>query len=270
MFQSSPGLLAGCCPLAFRDAGGRRFVFQSSPGLLAGCCSSRRTNYGNCCKGFNPHPAFWPGAAYDEKDGKLAMDVSILTRPFDRVLPGHSPGPHKPAMRFNPHPAFWPGAAWRSRPALGRPFFGFNPHPAFWPGAAFYERGWDLGGVRVSILTRPFGRVLPQAGRKIHDGAIRFQSSPGLLAGCCTAAAPPRMTTSAGFNPHPAFWPGAATRLCDFQPDAKSFNPRPAFWPGAARLRQMPKHRGQLNVSILTRPFGRVLQASPDRHWPAW
>ena len=83
----------------------------------------------------------------------------------------------------------------------------FNPHPAFWPGASLLEllQHWR---VLVSILTRPSGRVQAGGGspcdqlRRVSiltpafwPGARtsgigrfslrdRFQSSPGLLAGC--------------------------------------------------------------------------------------
>ena len=132
VFQSSPGLLAGCK----RGPGAGWLVgieFQSSPGLLAGCklapCRQPRR-----LGGFQSSPGLLAGCK-----------------------PSAQAWPRPPPMCFNPHPAFWPGA---SLFLLLNYLLHhcFNPHPAFWPGAS------------------PAQRVF------VHLG--RFQSSPGLLAGC--------------------------------------------------------------------------------------
>ena len=93
-----------------------------------------------------------------------------------------------------------------------------------------------LGGVveweDVSILTRPRGRVLPYSRPGAFLVATRFQSSPGLAAGCylqeligfvsvqrfqsspglaagCYCGSIGSVATSGSFNPHPASRPGA-------------------------------------------------------------
>ena len=108
----------------------------------------------------------------------------------------------------------------------------------------------------VSILTRPSGRVLHQYCPRSSVIAARFQSSPGLRAGCYgpPAAANPRsgrFQSSPGlragcyrpkpgatnkyrsFNPHPAFGPGATRCVSAALTAMIRFNPHPAFGPGA-------------------------------------
>ena len=132
--------------------------FQSSPGPWAECNRTagprpRRS----CC--FNPHPARGPSA----------------------TISSAFPGTPSPAG-FNPHPARGPSA---TMPIAGLPrrlwfqsspgpwaeckvsrqrtpastWRCFNPHPARGPSATFGELVLQPGGVQVSILTRPVGRV---------------------------------------------------------------------------------------------------------------
>ena len=68
-FQSSPGPGAGCCVSPLGITVSEYLVFQSSPGPGAGCC----------CEQHGP-------------DGDRPQ-VSILTRPGDRVLPASPPAP---------------------------------------------------------------------------------------------------------------------------------------------------------------------------------
>ena len=65
------------------------------------------------------------------------------------------------------------------------------------------------------------------------------------------------------FNPHPARGPGAAPSCRGPSCRRSSFNPHPARGPGAAG--EIPGRRATAldPVSILTRPGGRVLQATP-------
>ena len=112
-----------------------------------------------------------------------SVGVSILTRPEGRVL--HPAARHflRCGRRFNPHPARRPGATrlLRGRPC-GHPRF--NPHPARRPGATDYPIAIRPQGGRVSILTRPEGRVLRAGKSKYPSGRAAFQSSPGPKAGC--------------------------------------------------------------------------------------
>jgi len=62
-------------------------MFQSSPGWLAGrclCIKDKRVP----CRGFNPRPAGWPGAAGDINRLKHQIEVSILARLVGRALQG--------------------------------------------------------------------------------------------------------------------------------------------------------------------------------------
>ena len=204
--------------------------FQSSPGLLAGRYQGVEVLVLHG-PGFNPRPAFWPGA-------------TARTWPVAR-----------PGGGFNPRPAFWPGVL-DHRPRTGnanqvsilaRPFGRALLGKA---GRSFFLLG-------VSILARPFGRALHVFGSGVGSRLSGFQSSPGLLAGryvhdltwlatgskvsilarpfgrALTLRRRRRWRWTRCFNPRPAFWPGA-DRLV-LQPGERSpcFNPRPAFWPGA-------------------------------------
>ncbi len=162
-FQSSPGPRAGCY-LPGMSLKLPSSLFQSSPGPRAGCYTR-------------------PG----ELSGRLD-EVSILTRPEGRVLQpgwllGHtasmfqsSPGPRAgcycPAAHrapnsdtgFNPHPARGPGATPQANPSPSISTC-FNPHPARGPGATRAMVARPSARLRVSILTRPEGRVLPATSR---------------------------------------------------------------------------------------------------------
>ena len=190
-------------------------VFQSSPGPKAGCYNL-------------------PGGR-----GKRIPGVSILTRPEGRVLPEQAPGTIPPCLRFNPHPARRPGATPFVPPVIP-PATPFQSSPG--PKAGCYEEVGDVPCyfARVSILTRPEGRVL----RDLADPARRLPQC---------------------FNPHPARRPGATrhrmrrlrgllqvsilTRpegrvLPPLRAASRSkrecFNPHPARRPGATYPADMP------------------------------
>ena len=169
-FQSSPGPGAGCCSSVMALIMSPVSVFQSSPGPGAGCCACQRTREAaSLCGCFNPHPARGPGAAEARWRGRTRSTGC-----------------------FNPHPARVPGAATSSILLPGCRFTGFNPHPARGPGAARGRLVLIPNRERVSILTRPGGRVL--LGIDVDHGLIPggFQSSPGPGAGCCL----PQMVSS--------------------------------------------------------------------------
>src|SRR5438876_59282 len=65
------------------------------------------------------------------------------------------------------------------------------------------------GALRVSIPTRPFGRVR-LAPRLMELHRVLFQSPPVLSAGCDRLLAL-RAGRRASFNPHPSFRPGATS-----------------------------------------------------------
>ena len=136
--------------------------FNPHPARGPGCCIDPRLLGGTMTKRFNPHPARGPGAA----SGPPCHD-SRCSPPFQS-----SPGPGAGCCSARPT-----GAS--SSPTS------FNPHPARGPGAAARAAGASRDPSRVSILTRPGGRVLPTSMRRPTTCTWRF-------------------------NPHPARGPGAA------------------------------------------------------------
>src|SRR5437660_1162770 len=84
--------------------------------------------------------------------------------------------------------------------------------------------------MRVSILTRPQGRVQPRYWIVLPE--------------------------KLGFNPHPTARPGATKTVLAPSPRSCRFNPHPTARPGATAL--FHGQVGFAHVSILTRPQGRV------------
>ncbi len=87
-------------------------------------------------------------------------------------------------QRFNPHPAIRPGATRHNIARSACSAASFNPHPAIRPGATGKGGCGDTHLDRVSILTRPSGRVLLQQVICLARESPMFQSSPGHQAGC--------------------------------------------------------------------------------------
>ena len=277
-FNPRPAFWPGAT-LAGNPADCRYFLFQSSPGLLAGryagvqeCCVGAHVSilarpFGRALLhggrspatvpcGFNPRPAFWPGATTAADRRRRSRVVSILARPFGRALLLHASPMHVWSL-FQSSPGLLAGrynqvdvvggaaASFQSSPGLlaGRTLKWprswasrscFNPRPAFWPGATWPT---PLRSARQSW----------------------FQSSPGLLAG--RTSRPPQVglvgTVSILARPFGRalrfLWRQLA-RYC-------SFNPRPAFWPGATPRAGTRSLAGG-TVSILARPFGRALPST--------
>ena len=164
MFQSSPGPKTGCFTTAASPMYRMRQEFQSSPGPKTGCFRSHRLEVtaGHQC--FNPHPARRPGASGTSilmSTGRY--NVSILTRPEDRVLRRSVQATPCLDGCFNPHPARRPGASRMRRCSCAGVLSCFNPHPARRPGASQLLQLLSGAYCRVvSILTRPEDRVLPR------------------------------------------------------------------------------------------------------------
>ena len=178
--------------------------------------------------------------------------VSILTRPGGRVQPGNQ-GRTQVRECFNPHPSRRTGAT--------MPFAELS------------------GAMRVSILTRPGGRVQPlpasfsssagfQSSPVPEDGcngrrncsaatADWFQSSPVPEDGCNTAAASASEERN-GFNPHPSRRTGATMRpRCWYLIRRRWFQSSPVPEDGC-NAGALPSIWSDWQVSILTRPGGRV------------
>ena len=83
-FQSSPALTGGCYQLTVH-VGGELAKFQSSPALTGGCYKLR-TLWRGSGRGFNPHPPLRADAILGGQRGKISLAVSILTRPYGRML----------------------------------------------------------------------------------------------------------------------------------------------------------------------------------------
>ena len=163
--------------------------------------------------------------------------VSILTRPEGRMQPfrlGDNQRPGSVSILTRPE---------------GRMQRCVEPRP----------RNQDLV---VSILTRPEGRM-QQDGQALSIPTLSgFQSSPGQKAGCNPAGL--ALTTLAKrFNPHPARRPDATwSRQAPTGQGSACFNPHPARRPDATIIATAAGFAAG-NVSILTRPEGRMQQAGP-------
>ena len=131
---------------------------------------------------------------------------------------------------FNPHPARRPGATPRPRPTSRPSRCSFNPHPAFWPGATSVTAGSS-------------------------DWYPRFQSSPGLLAGCNHCQWTLRCSVSILTRPSGRVQPPRASVLQTRSPQTVSILTRPS---GRVRTTDRNQVGIAFEVSILTRPSGRV------------
>ena len=206
MFQSSPGLAAGCFKRRTWPPWST-LSFQSSPGLAAGCFVLQPS-----CLQHPPNVSILtrPCGRVLQQSRAPALrggNVSILTRPCGRVLRGYfvqyqrQPGvsiltrPCGRVLRARSMTSGLRSGQFQSSPGLAAGCFstrgeaellrqrGFNPHPALRPGASVLHAAVWAVAEKVSILTRPCGRVLRSWG-SAPTGERMFQSSPGLAAGC--------------------------------------------------------------------------------------
>ena len=161
--------------------------------------------------------------------------VSILTRPGGRVQPVWRHAASTVHAGFNPHPSRRTGAT-VAKLRKGDAYELFQSSPVPEDGCNSSSVSAARTPVRVSILTRPGGRV--QQLYRINDRARRFQSSPVPEDGCNGS-------------------PGVPDAI------ANCFNPHPSRRTGATALRLLRAEQSQ--VSILTRPGGRVQLHSPQR-----
>ena len=132
-FQSSPALTGGCY-FGSKTTETNWYLFQSSPALTGGCYfgGGRGFWFGGC---FNPHPPLRADAIDSCVGGLVPCEVSILTRPYGRMLSPPSSAQHRSPAVVS---------------ILTRPY----GRMLFPPGRS--ERRL----ARVSILTRPYGRML--------------------------------------------------------------------------------------------------------------
>ena len=86
-----------------------------------------------------------------------------------------------------------------------------------------------------------------------------FQSSPGQKAGCNRAVVSTgKRGTDSCFNPHPARRPDAISVTCTLGHVLTRFNPHPARRPDAMLWQSLGAMNTPPEVSILTRPEGRM------------
>ena len=264
LFQSSPGLLAECndgdnpykarhLPVSIltrpsgrmqpRDAFNKMeaFKFQSSPGLLAECNASR-ASIAEPPRTFQSSPGLLAECNPLLPDPVYRQDaVSILTRPSGRMQPRLAVPRHHCLHRdrFNPHPAFWPNATGASAATSPIGNGTFQSSPGLLAECNHVAPVRRQGLHRVSILTRPSGRMQPIGTRtttSIRIVSILTRPS-GRMQRPCRAR---RRSPPACFNPHPAFWPNATGQQCGHRQTQEGFNPHPAFWPNATCCRTCP------------------------------
>jgi len=207
-------------------------------------------------QGFNPHPSRRTGATRCRSDRRCpVLHVSILTRPEGRVqrIRVHV-ATH--AAKFQSSPVPKDGCNTRAATSAGGRG-GFNPHPSRRTGATKRFGGFGAVAMRVSILTRPEGRVqrassmsrctlvllvsiLTRPEGRVQHGvpsgtpaASGFQSSPVPKDGCNSSAddCPPRRD---GFQSSPVPKDGC-NLLRERFPRERSpcFNPHPSRRTGA-------------------------------------
>ena len=254
--------------------------FNPHPARRPGA-TSRNFHSSGLLRCFNPHPARRPGAT-PPASPIPHLDSGFNPHPARRPGATISPTIVVPRLAcFNPHPARRPGATPRA-PATTAARTRFNPHPARRPGATCKPAPVSASN-RVSILTRPEGRVQPAEAIQIYRRAIEVSiltrpegrvQRVHLTGGLDVADAVSILTRPEGrvqpwlsspwdshnrtcFNPHPARRPGATAARRTWCATPSGFNPHPARRPGATHyLGAHYQEHGE--VSILTRPEGRV------------
>ena len=203
-FNPHPSRRTGATGLAHRYRYAT-WLFQSSPVPKDGCNQLLPVELPEP-KCFNPHPSRRTGATYEEPE---------MFEEYQRFQ--SSPVPKDGCNRW-----FL---------SLHYDLRGFNPHPSRRTGATSGDlQGYDRCS-RVSILTRPEGRVQPPPANGATCGCM-FQSSPVPKDGC---------------NYGPAFVPR----------EVQGFNPHPSRRTGATSGHEAIFKLNR-DVSILTRPEGRV------------
>ena len=129
-----------------------------------------------------------------------------------------------------------------------------------------FRLGRALRGSRhVSILTRPYGRMLYDgySGMLSVDG---FNPHPPLRADAMIHTSSEGITT-AGFQSSPALTGGCYAGCCILFSDGGGFNPHPPLRADAIVVRDL--HLRASCVSILTRPYGRMLYPRRGGYSPA-
>ena len=254
MFQSSPALTGGCYHTEAGNAARDRQcfnphpplradaisiwvghceahdVFQSSPALTGGCYAGVSGSYPSAWS-FNPHPPLRADAIVLSIPPCHSGQVSILTRPYGRMLCIFGESGVAARARFQSSPALT-GGCYRARGGdTWHRMPGFNPHPPL------------RADAMLALLTT-------------KKATACFNPHPPLradaIAGLSTGASQPT-----GFNPHPPLRADAIRPGGIVWSSAFCFNPHPPLRADAILL--LFHGRSKDGVSILTRPYGRML-----------
>ena len=216
--------------------------FQSSPALTGGCYADLSP----------PHAKGW--------------GVSILTRPYGRMLLPRDGGKSR-IISFQSSPALTGGCYSTMIWLPGGYICGFNPHPPL-----------RADAIREVVLTTNppacFNPHPPLRADAIGSNylivieQIPFQSSPALTGGCYgdTTFTFPGIYC---FNPHPPLRADAMSTLRRSTHSQSGFNPHPPLRADAICAGHGGRPQDH-DVSILTRPYGRMLseQAAHRTFWP--
>ena len=211
--------------------------FQSSPVPEDGCNSAVCRQHRQAL-GFNPHPSRRTGATRSS-NGVCCQAHWFQSSPVpeDGCNSLSSRGSAAISCSFNPHPSRRTGATGAQMSTSPR-LLCFNPHPSRRTGATVHRPVHEHTGIRVSILTRPGGRVQRSSISRRNAPATEFQSSPVPEDGCngrrrklCNGRILVSILTRPGgrvqpggspnghgefgrFNPHPSRRTGATILRC--------------------------------------------------------
>ena len=190
--------------------------FNPHPPLRADAIAGRSIAT-KCQKCFNPHPPLRADAM-----PRWCLAISA-------------------AEAFQSSPALTGGCYKRWSHSMRRLWRCFNPHPPLRADAIALSILRLSGGV-VSILTRPYGRML--FGSDVTaSGAQWFQSSPALTGGCYDRISADR-TTDIPFQSSPALTGGCYSGCAASAPCPACFNPHPPLRADAMPVPRLRFHRG--------------------------
>ena len=164
------------------------------------------------------------------------------------------------AHRFNPHPPLRADAISPLRLSPEPLRRRFNPHPPLRADAI--TRRPRSSGAQVSILTRPYGRMLlGKRSRNRRRGQVSILTRPyGRM--LWQSSRPSSICLT--FQSSPALTGGCYHWHCRKYSAGTRFNPHPPL--RADAMAAMSGLTARMMVSILTRPYGRMLCGSSAVH----
>ncbi len=159
-------------------------VFQSSPALTGGCYGSRRRP-ADLVACFNPHPPLRADAIVVLFEGRSHINVSILTRPYGRMLLVGQTSEPKPGTPFQSSPALTGGCYARTGPTFSATSSMFQSSPAL-TGGCYARTGPTFSATSSMFQSSPAltGGCYARTGPTFSATSSMFQSSPALTGGC--------------------------------------------------------------------------------------